>query len=317
MKKLMSIILVMVLTLTCFAGCSKNKNNGDNSLDNERENTSQLTENEFSDDLDSAGVSLNEGEFDPLSIVKDEYISYDKYGYYYNGGGTAVISFPADFEIEIIPGLYLKATGSGKNNHNLRVIYNNQSLGILEYRFVGETLRYNDINKLSEGDILELVVSEHDDSDGLDDNLAANGFTMVKIPMYITVPDLGELFTAEDTLSKTDIEYIVSMADPSINDTAFVNFTYSEKPISIYKGVIKSKTTVGEAVRLKLIYERTSDSGYKILFALTTCNLAKHDDNPVTCTFKIEEAYGYKVDIAEADMIAEWSEDYTWEKLDY
>lgn len=48
-----------------------------------------------------------------------------------------------------------------------------------------------------------------------------------------------------------------------------------------------------------------------------TSEIARHDDSSITWRFKYLDALRFKIDIAEADMIAEWSEDYTWEKLDY
>lgn len=326
MKKLLQIVLVLVVILSCLAGCSDEKDNDNISSNNGSNNTSQLTESEFSDTSNTEEVSLNEGEFDPLSIVKDEYIRYDKYSNYYNGGGSAIISFPEDFEVEIVPGLFLKTYRSGLltngtvSTRSLEVIHNNQSLGILEYYFVGETLKYNDADKLTEGDIIQLLFAEHDDSEGLYDNLTANGFSMAKIPMYITVPDLGHLFTVEDELTNADLQYIISKADPTSCNAAFETSTYSEKPVAIYKGTINSKTAVGDAVVLQLIYEKTEKYGTGTitkLVSFSTSELVKHDGSSVTWRFKYSDALRFKIDISESEMISYWNENYTWEKLNY
>lgn len=327
MKKLVTIILIVALTLSCFAGCSKEESKGDISPNNDRENTSQLNENEFADSSSlETEVSLNEGEFDPLSVVKDEYIAYDKTtaGHYYNGGGNVIITFPEDFEVEIIPGLFLRRmvreSISTVYSSSLDIIANNQLLGSIEFYFVGETLKFNNIAKLSEGDVIKLLFKESDESSGLEDNLAANGFSMVEIPMYITVPDLGDLFTVEDEITNADLQYIVSIADPTKCNSAFETSTYSEKPVAIYKGTINSKTAVGDAVVLQLIYEKTEKYGTGTitkLVSFATSNLTKHDSSSATCAFSYGYALRFKNDISESEMISYWDTNYTWEKIDY
>lgn len=327
MKKLVTLILALILTLSCFSGCSKEENNDDSYLNNEDGNTSQLNESEFSDSSDSeTEVSLREGEFDPLSIVKDEYITYDKTtsGHYYNGGGNVKISFPEDFEVEIIPGLYLRRmvrdSISTIYSSSLDVIANNQLLGSIEFYFVGETLKYNNIAKLTEGDVIKLLFTESDESSGLEDNLAANGFSMVEIPMYVTVPDLGDLFTVEDEITSADIQYIISSADPTKCNSAFETSTYSERPVAIYKGTINSKTAVGDAVVLQLIYEKTEKYGTGTITKLVsfpTSGLTKHDGASATCAFSYGHALRFNNDVSETEMFSHWDKDYTWEKLDY
>ena len=245
--------------------------------------------------------------------------SVDYPGHMFNGGGRVCVVFPEDFDIEIIPGLYLKrmVRGSMIYSNSLDVIANNELLGSIEFYFVGETLKYNDINKLSDGDVIKLMFSEHKDSDGLDDNLAANGFSYVNIPEYITVPDLGETFSADDEITFEDIECVVSLADPK-KVFYYNDFTYSKKPIAIYKGTAKSGSIIGDAVVLKLIYERVSaKTGYTLLVALTSCELTKHSNSSATCTFTAESSDGFNVGTSEVDMISAWNSDYTWTKLDY
>lgn len=322
MKRIFSLFLALVMVLLCFAGCSDETTNNDISTENNEGETSLLDENEFSDNSDDeVDVSVNEGEFDPLSIVKEEYITYDKGDtcHYYNGGGSPKLVFPENFEVEILPGLYLKRSSSNLTVYSniLNVISDNQLLGSIEYYFVGETLKYNDINKLSEGDVIKLMFREDDKSNDLNDNLVANGFSMVEIPMYITVPNLGELFTINDTITEEDLNSIVSVADPK-NEFYYNDYLYSERPIVIYKGVAKSATVIGDAVVLKLIYERvTEKTGYTLKVALTTCELTKHSNGPATCTFEAVASDGFNVNVSEAEMIATWDDDYTWEKLDY
>lgn len=325
MKRILTLIIALTMVLLCFAGCSKEKNDNDISVENEENDTSQLNENEVPDHSDDeVEISINEGEFDPISIVQDSYISYngggtDSPGHYYNGGGRAQIIFPENFEVEVIPGLHLKrmVRDSIIYSDSLDIIANNKLLGSIEFYFVGESLKYNDINKLSEGDVIKLSFSEHKESQGLEDNLTANGFSYVNIPEYITVPNLGELFTTNDVITAEDIDNIVSFADPK-KEFYYNDFVYSEKPVAIYKGVVKSETVVGDAVVLKLIYERiTEKSGYTLLVALTTCELTKHSNSPATCTFEAVATDGFNVNISEAEMIAAWDDNYTWEKLDY
>lgn len=322
MGKFMTIILVAVLILSCFAGCSKEENKGDNSSNKDKENTAQLNESEFADySRPETEVSFKEGEFDPLSIVKEEYITYGKgnTGHYYNGGGTPKLVFPENFEVEILPGLHLKRSSSNLTVYSniLHVISDNQLLGTIEYYFVGETLKYNDINKLSEGDVIKLMFREDDKSDDLNDNLAANGFSMIEIPMYIVVPNLGELFTINDTITEEDINNIVSTVNPK-NEFYYNDYLYSEKPVEIYKGVAKSPTVIGDAVVLKLVYERvTEKTGYKLKVALTTKELTKHNNGHATCTFEVTASDGFNANISEAEMISAWNDNYTWEKLSY
>ena len=323
MKKLLTVILALTLILSCFAGCSKKDNNDDISSNNDSGNTSQLNENEFADSSNlESEVSLNEGEFDPLSIVKEEYISYDGGrsdfpGHCYNGGGRIQIVFSEDFEVEIIPGLFLKrmVRNSVIHSNSLDIIANNQLLGSIEFYFIGETLKYNNINKLSEGDVVKLMFREHKDSNGLEDNLIANGFSYLNIPEYITVPNLGELFKADDVVEKEDIDYAVA-AQQKISST-FGSFSLSEKPVAVYVGIANSPTVIGDSVVLNIIFKRTYTTGKEELYMCSSAELTKHDKSNATCILDSSKSRTYKIGIADSDMIATWDTNYTWEKFDY
>lgn len=305
MKRLIALFISLSLMLCCFVGCS-------NSSDSTEKKSSEKKSNE----KESNVSVLKDGEFDPKSIVKDSFISFGQH--YYNGGGKIKVVFPTDFEIEITSGLYLKTMvrNSLINSSCLDVVSNNQLLGTLEFYFVGEELAYNDINKLTQGDTVKLVVREHDSSTGLEDNLAANNFTWVKLEKIIKVPDLGKLYQKADKISQNDIDSITAIAN-IINSTPFLGkkYTIAEQPVMVFKGTAKSATVIGDPIKVKLVFKRTYDTGKTDLYVLTTEELTKHSEAPATCYFNSSKANWYSVDISETDMVAKWDNNYIWEKI--
>ena len=233
-------------------------------------------------------------EYQEVGVLKEaaKYITFSGG----NGGATASINLPEDFQYKIGEIYFVRGTGLFSENY-IKVIKDNSVIGEFEIGFKNN-------ENLSNNDSLTACVNSSFDSSQAQAELHKLGYHLSQESYVLTVSGLGEYIKSNSNLSVETLEKIKSSAQAQLDKGTKIISYY----IATLKPTVEGKKT--DKLVIKIIHkERLLLTDY--YGSGTIKEIVLNADGSITCSLSLGGAYSEKPEKEEEKL----KEKYIIEKI--